>query len=183
MPLAQTPSCKRTGWRFPKPRSCSTSAFVTPLKLTRRQSGLKALAGTSDFGVILSRLEPPTEKSDYSKEDQKKALLAYKVYLDRVSGYISAYVFKLLAGQSASSPAKAIDGIVFSGGIGEKSSKLRADIMNQFRFLGAEIVTAANDKPDGSVAQITTRSSELQGWVVETDEEGYAAHVGLKTWA
>lgn len=140
------------------------------------------MAGTSDFGAILSRMEPPTDGAKYSQEDHKKAILGYKVYVDRVASFISVYTFKLLADATSSSPGKTIDGIVFSGGIGEKSSKLRADILNKFRFLGAEVDEKKNGEPDGPVGEITTSQSQIRGWVVETDEEGYAARLGLSVW-
>jgi acetate kinase len=66
-----------------------------------------------------------------------------------------------------------IDGIVFSGGIGEKASILRADVLRNFSWLGAEV----GQDSEGVVSCITTESSKLKGWVVETDEEGWCAHL------
>ncbi|WWC88663.1 acetate kinase [Kwoniella dendrophila CBS 6074] len=137
--------------------------------LLNKKSGLAALAGTTNFGTIISRL---SSSADCSKEDHEKAVLAYKVYLDRLLNYVSQYLFKLLS----DTPIEKIDGLVFSGGIGEKGSKLREDVLSKLKWLGAEIDTDKNDgKHTGKVTEITTQSSKLKGWIVETDEEGWSA--------
>ncbi|WWC62791.1 acetate kinase [Kwoniella dejecticola CBS 10117] len=136
--------------------------------LLNKKSGLAALAGTTNFGTIISRLDP----SNCGKEEHEKAVLAYKVYLDRLMNYISQYLFKLLS----QLPIDKIDGVVFSGGIGEKGSKLREDALTKLSWLGAEIDKGKNDgKHAGKVTEITTEGSKLKGWVVETDEEGWSA--------
>ncbi|WWC70956.1 acetate kinase [Kwoniella pini CBS 10737] len=136
--------------------------------LLNKKSGLAALAGTTNFGTIISRLSP----SNCSKEEHEKAVLAYKVYIDRLLNYVSQYLFKLLS----QLPLDQIDGIVFSGGIGEKGSKLREDALAKFNWLGAEVDKSKNDgKHTGTVTEITTERSKLKGWVVETDEEGWSA--------
>ena len=134
--------------------------------LTFRKSGLQALAGTTNFGTIISRVN-----SDEESEDVKKAKLAYAVYLDRLLSYVSQYLFKLLS----TTPLEEIDGIVFSGGIGEKGSELRRDVLEKFGWLGAEVDEAGNKSSEGEVRAITTKESKLKGWVVETDEEGQCA--------
>ncbi|ORX37225.1 Acetokinase family-domain-containing protein [Kockovaella imperatae] len=137
--------------------------------ILNKKSGLSALAGTTDFGLILSRLDA----SKVSADDHRSASLAYAVYLDRLLGYVSQYLFKLLA----TTPLSDIDGIVFSGGIGERGAKLRHDVLDKFTWLGAEIDSRANDVSQGSVREITVQGSKLRGWVVETDEEGLCAEL------
>jgi acetate kinase len=134
-----------------------------------RQSGLQALAGTTNFGTIISRNSDP---SSCSADQHDQSQLAYRVYLDRLLGYISQYLCKLLA----DTPVSEIDGIVFSGGIGEKASLLRADVLKHFAWLGAE-VSDENDKDGAIVHGITTPSSALRAWVVKTDEEGWCAQL------
>lgn len=97
--------------------------------------------------------------------------LAYAVYLDRLLSFVSQYLFKLLS----TTPLESIDGIVFSGGIGEKGSHLRADVLHKFAWLGSEVDAKANAQSEGTVREITTKGSKLRGWVVETDEEGQMA--------
>ncbi|WRT67973.1 acetate kinase [Kwoniella shivajii] len=136
--------------------------------LLNKKSGLSALAGTTNFGTIISRLSP----SNCSKEEHEKAVLAYNVYMDRLLNYISSYLFKLIS----TTAIEKIDGLVFSGGIGEKGSKLREDVLEKLKWLGAEVDKQKNDgKHTGKVTEITTGPSKLRGWVVETDEEGWSA--------
>ncbi|WVR09779.1 acetate kinase [Kwoniella sp. DSM 27419] len=136
--------------------------------LLNKNSGLAALAGTTNFGTIISRLDPAT----CTKEEHDRTVLAYNVYLDRLMNYISQYLFKLLSAL----PADKIDGIVFSGGIGEKGSKLRSDVLKKLSFLGAEVDEKRNNgKHNGQVTEITLDGSKMRGWVVETDEEGWSA--------
>jgi acetate kinase len=132
-----------------------------------RQSGLQALAGTTNFGTILSRLD----SSSCSAEEYESASKAYAVYLDRLLSYISQYLFKLLS----TTPKEKIDGIVFSGGIGEKGAKLRSDVLAAFSWLGAKVDESRNEGKGGVVREITASGSALRGWVVETDEEGWCA--------
>lgn len=131
---------------------------------------MKALAGTTNFGTILQRLSDPSDK------DHKSAKLAYEVYLDRLLSYISQYLFKLLS----TLPLSQIDGIVFSGGIGEKGSKLRKDVLEKFAWLGAEVDERANEEGEGEVREITKEGSKVRGWVVETDEEKQCVELARK---
>ena len=147
-----------------------------------RQSGLSALAGTTNFGTIITDLD----SKDHATRE--KATLAYNVYLDRLMGYLSQYLCKLLA----DIPLDQIDGIVFSGtsrsseslapihetgGIGEKASRLRHDVLSRFSWIGCAVNQRRNEHSDGSVREITADGSKLRGWVVETDEEGWCAHL------
>ena len=135
-----------------------------------RKSGLQALAGTTNFGLITTRVSDP---SSCSKEEHESAKLAYEVYLDRLLSYISQYLFKLYS----SNDGGTIDGIVFSGGIGEKSVDLRKEVLRRVKWLGAEVDDEANEKPEGSVTAITKSASKLKAFVVETDEEGWCARL------
>jgi acetate kinase len=115
-----------------------------------------------------------TDPSSCSKDDHESASMAYAVYLDRLLSYISQYLFKLLS----STPTNKIDGIVFSGGIGEKGAKLRSDVLDKLKWLGAEVDSARNEgEGQGRVTEITQDGSGLRGWVVETDEEGWCARL------
>nr|WPS94677.1 acetate kinase [Naematelia aurantialba] len=135
-----------------------------------KKSGLLALAGTTNMGTILKRIADPLS---CSSAEHYAAVLAYGVFLDRLMGYVSQYMFKLLA----SVPKGDIDGIVFSGGIGEKAVQLRKDVLEKFGWLGAEIDEQRNQSAKGEVREITKDGSAVRGWVVETDEEGWCAHM------
>ncbi|GFZ44981.1 acetate kinase [Saitozyma sp. JCM 24511] len=153
---------------------CAEDAGLEGMKVTKaelvlnKQSGLQALAGTTNFGTIISRV---TDPSSCSSDEHESATLAYNVYLDRLLNYVSQYLFKLLS----TVPLDSIDGVVFSGGIGEKGAQLRHDALDKFKWLGAEVDDQRNGHSQGQVREITRDGSKLRGWVVETDEEGWSA--------
>ncbi len=62
-----------------------------------------------------------------------------------------------------------LDGIVFTGGIGEHSAEIRARIIGGLTWLGLELDPAANAR--GGEGRISTALSRVAAWVVPTDEE------------
>jgi acetate kinase len=154
--------------------------------LLNKESGLKAIAGTSDFGTIVKSISNPSysqTKENATKEEHYK--LAYDIYLDRLLNYISTYLVKLTFLVSSTSQRDPIN-LIFTGGIGAKSSRLRSDVCH---WLGStfqcEIDEGKNDVGlDGevNVAEITRSSNDgssgkqrLRVFVCETDEELEAA--------
>jgi acetate kinase len=116
---------------------------------------------------------------DPSSTQHESAKLAYDVYLDRVFGYITQYLGKLY---STSTP---VDGLVFSGGIGEKSDHLRADVAKQLNWLGAALNDKRNQqasRADETVIKISTEDSKLDLWVVQTDEEAVCGSMCKETY-
>lgn len=97
--------------------------------ILNKQSGWKALTGTTNFAEIAVP-NPPS----------KAHKLAFDIFVDRILGYIGSYYVKLNA---------EIDGVVFSGGIGEKSALLRKTLVEKCQCLGLAIDDAANDKGPG----------------------------------
>jgi acetate kinase len=70
-----------------------------------------------------------------------------------------------------------LDGIVFTGGIGENDAATRAEIAARCRWLGLEIDAARNSAADMRIASSTSRIAAL---VIPTDEEKMiAAHTRL----
>jgi acetate kinase len=132
--------------------------------LLNKQSGLKALAGTTNFATITDGMD-----------QDDKLRRAYAIYLDRLMGYVSQYLFKLLA----TLPKSEIDGIVFSGGIGEKSATLQRDVLDKLAWLGFK--AGSRIEPSGTVSRITNDDSAIAGWVVETDEEGWSVELAHRT--
>lgn len=97
--------------------------------ILNKQSGWKALTGTTDFSQIAVE-NPPSEAHK----------LAFDIFVDRIQGYIGSYYVKLNG---------ELDGVVFAGGIGEKSALLRRTLVDKCQCLGLEIDDAANDKGPG----------------------------------
>ncbi|KAJ5582393.1 Acetate/Proprionate kinase [Penicillium sp. DV-2018c] len=141
-PLAGLPGATRSGSIDPslvfhytnKAGSLSQSStsemhISTAEEILNKHSGWKALTGTTDFSEIAVP-NPPS----------KAHKLAFDIFVDRIQGYIGSYYVKL-DGQ--------VDGVVFAGGIGEKSSLLRRTVVDKCQCLGLAIDDAANDKGPG----------------------------------
>ena len=63
-----------------------------------------------------------------------------------------------------------VDIIVFTGGVGENQTGLRADVCAPLAFMGVEIDKEAN-KVRGEDAVISTPESKVKVCVIPTDEE------------
>ena len=118
--------------------------------LLNKESGLKGLCGENDIRVILKRS---------SKGDQSAAL-ALEIFSYRIKKYIGAYIAVL----------GRLDAIVFSGGIGEHASILRAQILEGLdAAFGIFLDTKKNSSPEkNSINQDQSRCKLL---VIATNEE------------
>ena len=61
-----------------------------------------------------------------------------------------------------------LDGLIFTGGIGENDAATRAEIVTGCRWLGLELDSARNARGE---ARISAEASSVAAWVVATDEE------------
>ena len=61
-----------------------------------------------------------------------------------------------------------LDGIVFTGGIGEHAAPIRAEACARLAWLGLRLDAAANTRGAG---RISAPDSEVEAWVIPTDEE------------
>jgi len=128
-------------------------AGVTEAEMTEtldRHSGLEALAGTGDMKELLAMLSAGDEG----------AQLAFDVYIHRLRGCIAA----MTAGMSG------IDVLVFTGGVGERATPVRAATVSGLRFLGVEIDPALNANLDGDV-DISSPSAAVPTLVVKARED------------
>jgi acetate kinase len=91
-----------------------------------RHSGLLGLAGTADMRAVL----------DGAQAGQPEARLALEVYLHRLRASIAAMAASL----------GGLDGIAFTGGVGERSPVIRALAADGLGFLGVKLDAAANRK-------------------------------------
>ncbi|KKA26048.1 hypothetical protein TD95_000330 [Thielaviopsis punctulata] len=92
-------------------------------QILNKQAGWQALAGTTDFRQIA---EGATEE----------ARLAFALVVNRVAGYVGQY-YVALGGK--------VDALVFAGGIGEKSARLRAAVGREVECLGFKVDVAKNN--------------------------------------
>jgi len=120
--------------------------------MVERESGLLALSGSSaDMRDLLD-----------ARATDARAELAVSVFCYLVRGQVGAYA-AVLGG---------LDTIVFTGGIGERSAPIRAEICQELAHLGVSIDPAANLR-DSSI--ISTSKSHCTVRVVPTDEESVIA--------
>ena len=116
-----------------------------------RESGLKGLAGTNDFREV-------TELVAAGDSDGR---LAFDVAVYRLRKYVGAYAAAL----------GRLDALVFTAGVGEHSSTLRAAVCQGLGILGVEVDETANDAPGGGERRISTANSRVAVLVVPTNEE------------
>jgi len=115
-----------------------------------KNSGWKALTGTTDFGKISAR-------------EREQDILAFDIFADRIVNYVAPY-FTKLDGK--------VDALVFAGGIGEKGSELRKAIVEGVRCLGFALDEGKNGEPgDEVVTDISSDSARYKTLVVQTDEQ------------
>ena len=133
----------------------TTQAGLTPADVEDalyHSSGVKALAGTAD-------LEDITARATDAKGDPA-AELALDVYVHRLRSSIA----------SMTAAMDGLDVVVFSGGVGEHSTVIRARAAHGLGFLGVHIDADANDSVDGD-ADITAPDAPVRTFVVTARED------------
>ncbi|KAK7209395.1 hypothetical protein V2G26_016573 [Clonostachys chloroleuca] len=124
-------------------------------EILNKESGLSSLTGTADFAAIVGA----------DRAENPQHALAFDLFVDRVSAFIGSY-YVSLGGK--------VDAIVFAGGIGEKSSRLRSAIVSSTACLGFAISDAANESisTKGSIVQdISCEDTRSKVLVCQTDEQ------------
>lgn len=115
-----------------------------------KESGWKSLTGTTNFGIIASSDEP-------------KMKLAFDIFVDRILSYVGSY-YVTLHGK--------VDALVFAGGIGEKSDKLRSRVAEESACLGFEVDDELNKKQIKDVVQNVGKKGARHGLLVcQTNEQ------------
>ncbi|MGZ6071715.1 MAG: acetate kinase, partial [Myxococcaceae bacterium] len=105
---------------------------ISPRALEARledECGLLGLTGTSDLREVLARADG----------GEARARTAYGVYLTSLIRTVGASV-GVLGG---------LDVLVFTGGVGEHSARVRRDTCQAFAFLGVALERDRNETPDG----------------------------------
>ena len=121
-------------------------------RMVNHQSGLLGLSGTS---------------SDV------RELLAGEAHDQRAAEALALFCYRVKQTVGASAAALGgIDGLVFSGGIGEKSPAIRERICAGLDFLGIALDTALNQ---AGAAIISSAMSRVTVRVISTDEEAMIA--------
>jgi acetate kinase len=114
------------------------------------ESGLAGLAGSADMRAVLERAE---------RGDAQSAA-ALDVYVHRLSASIAAMTAAL----------GGIDGLVFTGGVGEHAPAIRARACAALAYLGVAVDAAANDEAAGD-ADITAPGTPVRTLVLRARED------------
>ncbi len=134
-------------------------AVMRELNLTIEQildtlANRSGLLGLSGAGNDLRDIEAAADQG------QPGAQLALDVYIASIRHYLGAYLLEL----------GGADAIVFTGGIGENSERIRAGVLKDLGWFGIQIDWEKNASARGEI-QISTPESRVQVWTVPTNEE------------
>src|SRR5262249_1614981 len=95
-----------------------------------------------------------------ARDGDARAALALDVFIASIRHYLGAYLVEL----------GGADAIVFTGGIGENSARIRAGGCRDLSWFGIALDEAANASAWGE-ALVSTSDSRVQVWAVPTNEE------------
>ena len=96
-----------------------------------------------------------------AKEGNERAKLALQMYAYRIKKYIGAYAAAM----------GGVDVIVWTAGVGENQTGMRAEACEGLEFLGIEIDREKNAAVRSREELISTPESKVKVYVVPTDEE------------
>lgn len=122
--------------------------------LLNKQCGLIGISGlTNDMRELL---EEAHENND------RRAKLAIEIFCYRARKYIGAYLAAM----------NGTEALIFTGGIGENSAEIRAQICEGLQWMGLELEATQNEALSGGrEGLISAAGSRLAVYVIPTDEE------------
>ncbi len=140
--------------------------FALPILLKKTGKSLEQILEhlSSQGGLLgLSGLSQDARDIEQAAANgNARAQLALDVFIASIRQYLGSY-FAVLGGA---------DAVVFSAGIGENSSVVRAGVCRNMEWAGLELDHVKNESlPRGSESRISTETSRVQVWVVPTNEE------------
>jgi acetate kinase len=119
--------------------------------LLTKASGLKGLCGDNDVREVVRRAE--------SGDDA--ATLALEVYCYRIRKYVGAYYAAM----------GRLDAVVFTAGVGENASRVRAQALQGLDQLGIAVDPVRNEAADREPRRISPDGARVTVLVIPTDEE------------
>lgn len=115
------------------------------------QSGLLGISGSSsDMRDII----------DKSTLGDKRASLAFEIYLHRLNALIGSMVASL----------KGLDVLIFTAGIGENAPKLRGRVCENFSYLGVKLDAEKNKQVSSTDRELSLPDSKVKVLLVHTQE-------------
>jgi acetate kinase len=128
--------------------------------LLNKRSGLKGLCGSNDLRDLLAA----------RAAGDRDAALAFAMFTYSIRKYVGAYLAVL--GRA--------DGLVFTGGIGENSPEVRAEVCRDLEGLGIAVLPELNAVRSGANRCISPPDSRTRVLVIPTDEEKEIARAALR---
>lgn len=96
-----------------------------------------------------------------SKEGHRRAKLACDMVRYQIKKYIGSYAAAM----------GGLDAVLFTGGIGENSDELRAEVCEGLDFMGIVLDESENKNKTGTDHKISAADARVEVWVIPTDEE------------
>jgi acetate kinase len=121
--------------------------------LLNTQSGLLGISGlTNDMRKLQAELK---------EHEDRRVRLAIDIFCYRARKYIGAYLASM----------GGADAVVFTGGIGENSPEIRAQISDNMEWAGLKLDASRNKETVAREGKISTDDSTLLAYAIPTDEE------------
>ena len=121
--------------------------------ILNKQSGVNAISGVSSDDRDICAAQ---------NAGNKRASLAHEMQAYEIAKFIGSYIAAM----------NGVDGIVFTGGIGENGHWLRSRICSYLGYLGVQIDEELNQATvKGAEAELTDPSAKVRVFILATDEE------------
>lgn len=129
--------------------------------ILNKDSGLYGICGEKDMRTVIELSEAGSEKHK----------LALQIYVHRIRKYLGAYYLNL---------GGKVDAVIFSAGIGERSSSVREMVCSGLEMMGLSVDQSKNQGEGRSLREIQAENSRIKVIIVPTDEELCIAQQTMK---
>ena len=120
--------------------------------LINKHSGMLGITGVSS---------DMREIEDAQAEGNERAILGLEMYHYRIRKYIGSYAAAM----------GGVDGIVFTGGVGENGPETREEVCKELEFMGLDFDPVKNEGLRGKKEFISKEDSRVKVMVIPTNEE------------
>ena len=127
----------------------------TPSQMSEYMNKKTGFLGVSGISSDNRDITAAAEKGD------KRALLAKDILVYEIKKYIGSYAAAM----------NGLDAVLFTGGIGENSDDVRAEVCRNMDFFGIKLDEEANNGCRGQLKRISAPDSRVEVWIVPTNEE------------
>jgi acetate kinase len=156
-PLAGVPMGTRSG--DIDPAAAEYLAKKENMDISQAMTYLNKKCGMAGVSGVSSDFRDLTAARD---KGNKRAKLALDMFSYQCKKYVGAYAAAM----------NGVDCIVFTAGVGENTSVVRAGICDDMEYLGLSIDHEKNELPNnGSIRDITGKDSKVKVLIIPTNEE------------